>query len=557
MPDSGYGRLQHFRAHRASSSSPSPPPPPPPHPPVVADWVGRLSTSSSSAHAPHSAAHQLPPRSASPATAAAAAAAAADDIFRLREENAALRARVAEVEQREEARLSEARRATEEELLERVEASFQRYREESETELEAARREAARARGRVEALQQALQEEESEPAPATYASSLSPQHAAALHAASPARSSSSGGAAAAAAAASSPTSLDARTHRISEDLLSVLLTLQDSSENDPDALYDNVHKAVKQTFRTLLAEHEAEVRHLQDAHEKDAASVGRRARITTPPCFASLMRSGSGSGSGVDGAGGAAAAGAAAQSLRREADAAKEDLEQERQRVAMVCIHMKKSLHAKNARFEQAVMGKADSLVEHYRAVAEESSQLLEQMRAELDEAEAAAAAAAKVCTVEGTAVSTQTEAAPAPQAYLAKAASEGFRKSLSPEDPPSRSEQAAEEQLRTSHEATRLFERDVMLKAQSLLQKYSSAAADPRLAGRPRTLPPSVTTSEAPSRSESGSEASPQVCYAVTSAPGAGAGAGGAGGGNESSLHPLRRHHLQFEQPPSICDHP
>ena len=337
---------------------------------------------------------------------------------------ARLKRELKEVKQGVEKKVAEARRETEEALLAQVEDRFQEYRASMEAETALQRRAAGRAQARLEALQRAMQQE-SEPDETHQSES------------------------------------NTRTHQVTEKLLSALLQLQDSADPmDPNALYENVHTAVQYSIQGVFSDHQLEMQSLQDLHDAALLEAKRGSRsasnttITTPASFATLLHRTPSAGSDT------------LRDLQNELHAAREETEQERQRVAMVCIHMKTSLQDKNARFEQAVMEKADALVNDYKATTEQA------ISAEMEVRNAMEALSSQI-SCERSSIGVQTIAEPAPQSYLARAVSEEFRgRNSLPFD------HKSDEAERASHNATKLFERDVMRKAQSLLQKYSAAVS-------------------------------------------------------------------------------
>eukprot|EP01064_Diplonema_japonicum_P026766 TRINITY_DN38318_c0_g1_i1.p1 TRINITY_DN38318_c0_g1~~TRINITY_DN38318_c0_g1_i1.p1 ORF type:complete len:347 (+),score=100.32 TRINITY_DN38318_c0_g1_i1:62-1102(+) len=233
---------------------------------------------------------------------------------------------------------------------------------------------------------------------------------------------------------------------LADSLLDVLLNLQDQTDPlNPEALHSNITKAVKQTFGGILSAHKSELDALQETHEQTVTRMTREVRddiisaSSDPSTSPELCK------------------------IKRECSLARDDLEEERQRVAMVCIHMKDSLEKKNATFEAAVMGKADDLVRQYKQRADEAERRLEGLTPPKR--------SPSVTT------SAQTEPEPAPQSYLASAVTAEYRREYGIE--------------RAEHEATLQFERDVMAKAQSLLQKYSTVVSKER--GPPKPIP-SVT---------------------------------------------------------------
>eukprot|EP01063_Lacrimia_lanifica_P010734 TRINITY_DN1748_c0_g1_i1.p1 TRINITY_DN1748_c0_g1~~TRINITY_DN1748_c0_g1_i1.p1 ORF type:complete len:609 (+),score=179.29 TRINITY_DN1748_c0_g1_i1:69-1895(+) len=179
--------------------------------------------------------------------------------------------------------------------------------------------------------------------------------------------------------------------------------------------------------------------------------------------------------------------------LREECGMARDDLEHERQRVAMVCIHMKSSLELRNKQFEAAVMKKANSMVAEAKQRADDAEARLRKF----------------IVPVATSAA--QTDALPAPESYLATAVSSAFRREagIDPAD-------AADE---ARHDAARNFERDVMQKAQSLLQKYAPVAMTERTRSRSNSATPAeaaphvLQTLRGRSPSLSVRSGTPQMC--------------------------------------------
>eukprot|EP01059_Diplonema_ambulator_P025571 TRINITY_DN42649_c0_g1_i1.p1 TRINITY_DN42649_c0_g1~~TRINITY_DN42649_c0_g1_i1.p1 ORF type:complete len:351 (+),score=93.34 TRINITY_DN42649_c0_g1_i1:58-1110(+) len=241
---------------------------------------------------------------------------------------------------------------------------------------------------------------------------------------------------------------------MADTLLDVLLSLQDKADPlDPATLHANITMAVKKTFGKILSSHEAHIRCIEETHEQTIDRLKRESLPITETCPDISPE---------------------LKKMRRECSIARDDLEEERQRVAMVCIHMKDSLERKNTQFERAVMTKADDLVRQYKHRAEEAERRLESL-----------VPPKRMPTVT---TSAQTEPEPAPQSYLANAVTASYRREHGIE--------------RAEHLATLQFERDVMNKAQTLLQKYSHVVNRERSSSgtttlsaprAPKTLPASM----------------------------------------------------------------
>ena len=138
-----------------------------------------------------------------------------------------------------------------------------------------------------------------------------------------------------------------------------------------------------------------------------------------------------------------------------------EDLESEKQKSAMVCLKMKESLEKKNNLFEEAVMKKADDLVNGYASQRDEAIQELEK-------------------TVDVAVGSTQTDPVQSlsPQQQLVQTVSSEYRRELLASGKPT----DASSELACSNPTQ--FEKEVMQKAQRLLHKYSGVVNMERKSG-------------------------------------------------------------------------
>eukprot|EP01060_Flectonema_neradi_P038492 TRINITY_DN8089_c0_g1_i1.p1 TRINITY_DN8089_c0_g1~~TRINITY_DN8089_c0_g1_i1.p1 ORF type:complete len:426 (+),score=77.96 TRINITY_DN8089_c0_g1_i1:76-1353(+) len=147
----------------------------------------------------------------------------------------------------------------------------------------------------------------------------------------------------------------------------------------------------------------------------------------------------------------------------------KEDLELERQKSAMVCIKMKESLEKKNKLFEEAVMKKADDLVNKFKGERDTAIEELEQSKKDVEHA------------------GSQTDpiSSLTPQQLLAKAVSTEYRKEHRAAS--GRADPSADLSSSTSAQ----FEKEVMEKAHRLLHKYSGVVGLERKTGtEPKPLP-------------------------------------------------------------------
>eukprot|EP01062_Namystynia_karyoxenos_P032972 TRINITY_DN24281_c0_g1_i3.p1 TRINITY_DN24281_c0_g1~~TRINITY_DN24281_c0_g1_i3.p1 ORF type:complete len:517 (+),score=216.70 TRINITY_DN24281_c0_g1_i3:79-1551(+) len=282
----------------------------------------------------------------SPRVNPAATAAAAAEIAALRQRVAELEGALAAERQRDGAereragaereQRDEARRQLQEELLAKADATIKAYRQKAEEEIARHRRAAQRAADRLSALRHAVASD------AVDALGLGED-----------------------AAPAEPAAAQRRQQllaQLGDAVLDHLIVLQQQQAgagppDDPEVVGQNVHRAVAQCF-TQVVNH----------YEQVVAGMARDYEQAIEALRAEAQRAGGGEG-------------ARAEAVRQTLQA---NLEEERQRTALVCVRMKGSLQRRNAEFEGAVMRKAEDLVAQYKAAAEQASGRAAELQQEL-----------------------------------------------------------------------------------------------------------------------------------------------------------------------------